>query len=167
MSKKFNVLFLCTANSARSIMSEGLLNHLGGERFQAYSAGSQPGTQPNPLAIELLQKLGHDTSYMYSKSWDVFEGEDAPKMDIIITVCGNAAKETCPYWPGHPVTAHWGYDDPHGETEEEKRQSFAKIFLQIKHRIELLISLPDEKIAHLAHIREIGEPGVLDGVKAE
>lgn len=150
MSKTFNVLFICTANSARSIMSEGLLNHLGKGRFKAYSAGSKPGTQPNPFAIELLQKVGYDTSAMYSKSWDVFEGADAPVMDIVITVCGNAANETCPIWPGHPTTAHWGYDDPHGETAEEKRASFAKIFTQIKRRVELLTSLPDDKLENLA-----------------
>ncbi|WP_028448684.1 arsenate reductase ArsC [Chitinibacter tainanensis] len=161
--KVYNVLFLCTANSARSIMSEGLLNHLNDGRFKAFSAGSKPGTQPNPFALELLQKIGHDTSYMYSKSWDVFEGEDAPKMDIIITVCGNAASEPCPIWPGHPITAHWGYDDPHGDTDEEKRHSFAQIFAQIKHRIELLLSLSDESLANLANVRAIGEPEVLRG----
>jgi arsenate reductase len=165
-NKVYNVLFLCTANSARSIMSEGLLNQLGEGRFKAFSAGSQPGTQPNPFAIELLQKIGHDTSYMYSKSWDVFEPADAPQMDLIITVCGNAASETCPIWPGHPITAHWGYDDPHGETDEEKRRSFTQIFHQIKHRVELLVSLPDEKIEHLTHIRDIGSPEVLVGAKA-
>ena len=164
MSKVYNVLFLCTANSARSIMSEGLLNQLGAGRFKAFSAGSQPGTQPNPFAIELLQKIGHDTAYMYSKSWDVFETPDAPQMDLIITVCGNAASEVCPIWPGHPITAHWGYDDPHGETDDEKRHSFAQIFTQIKHRIELLVNLSDEKIEHLAHIHEIGQPEVLTGV---
>lgn len=160
MQKTFNVLFLCTGNSARSIMSEGLLNLLGQGRFKAYSAGSKPAARPNPFAIELLQKAGYDTSEIHSKSWNVFEGPNAPVMDIVITVCGNAANETCPIWPGHPATAHWGYDDPHGETDDEKRASFFKVFNQIKRRVELLISLPDDKLENLAlktSLKAIGE----------
>ncbi|WP_035053336.1 arsenate reductase ArsC [Andreprevotia chitinilytica] len=160
MSKTYNVLFLCTANSARSVMSEGLLNVLGNERFHAYSAGSHPSGRVNPFAIELLDKIGYDTSKLYSKSWDEFETPDAPKMDLVITVCDNAKGETCPIWPGHPITAHWGYEDPHGNTDEEKRASFGKIFLQIKRRVELLVSLPDDKIEHLTSIRAIGESKV-------
>ncbi len=160
MAKTFNVLFLCTGNSGRSIMSEGLLNLLGQGRFKAYSAGSQPAAKPNPFAIELLQKAGYDTSGMYSKSWNVFDEPGAPVMDMVITVCGNAAKEVCPIWPGHPATAHWGYDDPVGETDEEKRMAFFKVFNQIKQRIEVLVSLPDEKLERLslkASLQEIGQ----------
>lgn len=150
MQKTFNVLFLCTGNTGRSIMGEGLLNLLGQGRFKAYSAGSKPGAQPNPFALEQLQKAGCDTSAMYSKSWDVFEGPDAPVMDIVITVCDKAAKEPCPVWPGHPLTAHWEFDNPGGATDEEKRASFFKVFSQIRRRVELLANLPDEKLEHLA-----------------
>lgn len=162
-NKVFNVLFLCTANSARSVMSEGWLNVLGKGRFQAFSAGSHPSGRVNPIAIELLNEIGYDTSKLSSKSWEVFEGPDAPQMDIVITVCDKAKGEVCPIWPGHPLTAHWGYEDPHGETEEEKRASFRKIFAQIKRRIDLLVSLPDDKLEHLALkdvVREIGETAV-------
>ena len=159
-TKVFNVLFLCTANSARSVMSEGWLNVLGKGRFQAYSAGSHPSGRVNPHAIALLDEIGYDTSNLRSKSWEEFDGPDAPHMDIVVTVCDNAKGQVCPIWPGHPLTAHWGYEDPHGNTEEEKRESFRKIFLQIKQRIELLVSLPDDKLEHLAlkeAVRDIGE----------
>ncbi|SFZ76980.1 arsenate reductase ArsC [Chitinimonas taiwanensis] len=157
--KVFNVLFLCTANSARSVMSEGLLNVLGKGRFRAFSAGSYPSGRVNPHAIALLDGIGYDTSVLRSKSWEEFEGPDAPQMDIVITVCDKAKGEVCPIWPGHPITAHWGYEDPHGETEEALRASFSKIFAQIKRRIDLLVSLPEDKLAHLAladTVREIG-----------
>jgi arsenate reductase len=157
--KVFNVLFLCTANSARSVMSEGLLNVLGKGRFRAFSAGSYPSGRVNPHAIALLDGIGYDTSALRSKSWEEFEGPDAPQMDIVITVCDKAKGEVCPIWPGHPITAHWGYEDPHGETEEALRASFSKIFAQIKRRIDLLVSLPEDKLAHLAladTVREIG-----------
>ncbi|MEJ2795521.1 arsenate reductase ArsC [Iodobacter sp. LRB] len=165
-NKVYNVLFLCTANSARSVMSEGWLNILGKGRFKAFSAGSHPSGQINPHAITLLNGIGYDTSTLRSKSWEEFEAADAPHMDIVITVCDNAKGEVCPIWPGHPLTAHWGYEDPHGETEEEKLASFRKVFLQIKQRISLLVSLPDEKLASLALkdvVRDIGEskPGQL------
>ncbi|STQ91555.1 arsenate reductase ArsC [Iodobacter fluviatilis] len=159
-NKVYNVLFLCTANSARSVMSEGWLNMLGKGRFKAFSAGSHPSGQVNPYAITLLNEIGYDTSALRSKSWEEFEAADAPHMDIVITVCDNAKGELCPIWPGHPLTAHWGYEDPHGETEEEKQASFRKVFLQIKQRVLLLASLPDEKLASLALkdvVRDIGE----------
>ncbi len=150
MPKTFNVLFLCTGNSARSIMAEGLLNHIGKGRFKAYSAGSKPAMEPNRFALEQLEKAGCDTSSLKSKSWHVFEGPDAPVMDIVITVCSSAANETCPTWPGHPLTSHWDFDNPVGETDEEKRISFFKVFSQIRRRIELLVNLPDEKLEKLA-----------------
>lgn len=148
--KVFNVLFLCTGNSARSVMSEGLLNVLGEGRFKAFSAGSKPNGRVNPHAIALLDQIGYATAELRSKSWTEFEGPDAPQMDIIITVCGNAANEVCPMWPGHPTSAHWGYEDPHGETEDEARASFLKIFAQIKQRIQYLVNLPDSKLEQLA-----------------
>ncbi|RXZ44837.1 arsenate reductase ArsC [Crenobacter cavernae] len=154
--KTYNVLFLCTGNSARSVMSEGLLNIMGRGRFRAFSAGSQPSGRVNPHAIALLDEVGYDTSNLRSKSWDEFEGSDAPVMDIVITVCGNAANETCPIWPGHPSTAHWGYEDPHGDTEEAARASFRKIFGQIEKRIALLVALPDDKLDKLA-LKTIGD----------
>lgn len=150
MQKTFNVLFLCTGNTGRSIMAEGLLNLLGRGRFKAYSAGSKPGSKPNPFALEQLQKAGYDTGDMHSKSWDVFEQQNAPQMDMVITVCSKAASETCPIWPGHPATAHWEFDNPAGDTDEEKRASFFKVFNQIKHRVELLTNLPDDKLENLA-----------------
>lgn len=150
MSKTFNVLFLCTGNSARSIMAEGLLNHVGKGRFKAFSAGSKPATEPNHFALEQLEKAGCDTRGLTSKSWHVFEAPDAPIMDIVITVCSSAAKETCPTWPGHPLTSHWDFDNPAGSTDEEKRISFFKVFSQIQRRIGLLINLPDEKLEKLA-----------------
>ncbi len=145
-----NVLFLCTHNSARSILAEALLNHLGGTRFQAYSAGSSPraNQQPNPLGLEVLRHAGIDTQGLHSKSWDAFASEDAPQMDLIITVCDNAAGEACPVWPGHPATAHWSYADPsEGDaSDEHKREAFRQTLLAIKRRLELFISLPDEKL---------------------
>lgn len=151
-----NVLFLCTHNSARSILSEALLNHMAtgasGTRFKAYSAGSSPreNQQPNPLGIQVLKAAGIDTSYLSSKSWDEFAKPDAPHMDLVITVCDNAAGEVCPFWPGHPATAHWGYADPsEGDgSDEEKLEAFRKTLHAIQRRLSLLISLPDEKLHH-------------------
>lgn len=145
-----NVLFLCTHNSARSILAEALLNHLGGHRFKAYSAGSSPreNQQPNPLGLQALREAGIDTQGLHSKSWDVFAGPDAPHMDLIVTVCDNAAGEVCPVWPGHPATAHWGYPDPSAgdAPDEEKLEAFRKTLLALKRRLELLISLPPSKL---------------------
>ena len=149
-----NVLFLCTHNSARSILSEALLNHLGAGKFKAFSAGSSPreNQQPNPLAIQVLNQAGIDTSYLSSKSWDVFAGSNAPHMDLIITVCDNAAGEVCPYWPGKPATAHWGYADPSNVvgTEAERLEAFVQTMHLIAKRIRLLIALPAEKLMPVA-----------------
>lgn len=157
----YNILFLCTGNSARSILAEGLMNHLSEGRFKAYSAGSQPMGRVNPLAIETLRALGCDTGGMSSKSWDVFATEDAPKMDFVVTVCDSAAGEACPYWPGAPVTGHWGFPDPShaGGDQEAKRHAFAKTAQAISRRLRLFLSLPMDKLDRLSlqdELRSIG-----------
>lgn len=145
-----NVLFLCTHNSARSILAEALLNHLGKGRFKAYSAGSSPreNQQPNPLGLQVLQHAGIATDGLHSKSWDAFSGPEAPHMDLIITVCDNAAGEVCPVWPGHPATAHWGYADPSEGTgsDAEKLEAFRSTLYAMRRRLELMLSLPADKL---------------------
>jgi arsenate reductase (thioredoxin) len=150
--RRFNVLFLCTHNSARSIMAEALLNKLGGHRFQAFSAGSHPGSGPNPFALEKVKSLGIATDSMRSKSWDEFAQAGAPHMDIIITVCDDAAGEMCPVWPGHPATAHWGFPDPSRTpgTDDAKRKAFDEVFHAIRGRIQLLVSLRPDQLERLA-----------------
>ena len=148
--KVINVLFLCTHNSARSILAEAVLNHFGQGRFKAYSAGSSPrdNQQPNPLGLQALQHAGIATEGLRSKSWDEFGKMDAPRMDLVITVCDNAAGEVCPYWPGQPATAHWGYPDPSaGEgSDAQKLEAFRQTLLAFKRRLDLLISLPAAKL---------------------
>lgn len=148
MSNPINVLFLCTGNSARSVLAECLLNHMGQGRFRAYSAGSQPTGRVNPFALEVLQASGINTDGVRSKNWDEFARPTAPKMDLIITVCDNAAGEVCPYWPGSPATAHWGYPDPAAVdgTDTEKRKAFTNTMHAICNRIELLVNLPHAKL---------------------
>ncbi|MDD3934979.1 arsenate reductase ArsC [Rhodoferax sp.] len=145
-----NVLFLCTHNSARSILAEAILNHIGRGRFKAYSAGSSPrdNQQPNPLGLQVLQNAGIATAGLYSKSWDEFGRADAPHMDLVITVCDNAAGEVCPYWPGQPATAHWGYPDPSaGDADDaNKLEAFRQTMLALKRRLELMVSLPAAKL---------------------
>lgn len=145
-----NVLFLCTHNSARSILAEALMNAIGKGRFKAYSAGSSPraNQQPNPLGLQVLQTAGIPTEGLHSKSWDVFAAPGAPQMNLIITVCDNAAGEVCPIWPGHPATAHWSYPDPSaGEgSDADKLEAFRKTLHAIKHRLELFCSLPQSKL---------------------
>ena len=156
-TQPYNILFLCTGNSARSILAEGLVNHLSHGRFKGYSAGSQPMGRVNPLAIETLQHLGCETDGMSSKSWDVFAAADAPKMDFIITVCDSAAGEACPYWPGTPMTAHWGFPDPsHVDGDDEaKRLAFAKTAQAITQRLRLFLSLPMDKLDTLSLQNEV------------
>ena len=139
-----NVLFLCTGNSARSILAEAVLNHLGNGRFKAYSAGSRPAGAPNSFAISLLQREGIDTGFARSKSWDEFAAPGAPKLDFVFTVCDNAAAEECPYWPGQPVTAHWGLPDPAAVTgsDAEKALAFADTYRALNRRIGAFVSLP-------------------------
>lgn len=142
--KTFNVLVLCTGNSARSIMAEALFNVLGKGHFRAYSAGSQPTGKVNPFAVERCEAIGYDASGLRSKGWDEFAAPNAPKMDFILTVCDQAAGETCPIWPGKPVTAHWGFPDPAAfeGSDEEKRALFNKVFRQIRARVSQFVNLP-------------------------
>ena len=146
-----NVLFLCTHNSARSILAEPLLNAMGQGRFHAYSAGSspRPNQQPHPLGLQALHLAGIANHGLHSKSWDTFAGADAPHMDLIITVCDNAAGEVCPIWPGHPATAHWGYPDPSAGTgsDAEKLEAFRQTLHALRRRLELLVNLPADKLA--------------------
>ena len=145
-----NVLFLCTHNSARSILAEALLNAVGNGRFKAFSAGSSPRDhqRPNPLGLRVLQSAGISIENLHSKSWDVFAAPGAPAMDLIITVCDNAAGEVCPIWPGHPSTAHWSYPDPSegNGTDAQKLEAFRKTLHAIKRRLELFCSLPSDKL---------------------
>jgi protein-tyrosine-phosphatase len=153
-AKPLNVLFLCTHNSARSILAEATLNHMGKGKFKAYSAGSSPreNQTPNPLAILTLEKAGISTAGLRSKSWDIFSLADAPHMDLVITVCDNAAGEVCPYWPGQPATAHWAYADPSEAVggEAVKLEAFKQTLFQIKRRLELFTSLPVASLSKLA-----------------
>jgi protein-tyrosine-phosphatase len=149
-----NVLFLCTHNSARSILAEAVLNSIGRGRFKAFSAGSSPreSRQPNPLALQVLQEAGIGIEGLYSKNWDEFARPGAPQMDLIITVCDNAAGEVCPVWPGHPATAHWGYADPSEVegTQAERHDAFRATLLAVKRRLDLLVSLPRERVQMMA-----------------
>ena len=144
MTKIYNVLFLCTGNSARSILAEAMLNYLGAGRFHAHSAGSKPSGKVHPASLRLLQGMGLPTAGLRSKSWDEFATADAPKMDFIFTVCDNAAGEVCPLWLGNPVTAHWGIEDPAACTGDEAEQSevFEQACQRLTRRIQLFINLP-------------------------
>ena len=152
--KPLHVLFLCTHNSARSILAEAVLNHLGQGRFRAFSAGSSPRAQqqPHPLGLAVLNTAGISTAGLRSKSWDEFTAPDAPHMDLIITVCDNAAAEVCPYWPGQPATAHWGYPDPSaGDARDEvKAEAFRQTLHALQRRMQLLVNLPPERLTALS-----------------
>jgi protein-tyrosine-phosphatase len=153
-TQPLNVLFLCTHNSARSILAEALLNHMGQGKFKAFSAGSSPkdNQQPNPMALATLQKANISIEGLSSKSWDVFAEPNAPHMDLVITVCDNAAGEVCPYWPGQPATAHWGYADPSaGEgSDDEKMEAFKQTLHLIKRRLDIFTSLPMASLNKMA-----------------
>jgi arsenate reductase (thioredoxin) len=157
----YNVLFLCTGNSARSVMAESILNHLGKGRFRAFSAGSFPTGKINPFTVDLLDSKKLPVDGLRSKSWDEFARAGAPEMDFIFTVCDQAAGETCPVWPGHPATAHWGIEDPAHfvGTDAEKRRFFDRIFLEISARIRLFLALPLDKIDRLALQKELARIG--------
>ena len=159
--RRRNVLFLCTHNSARSIMAEALLRQAAGARFAAWSAGSHPAARPNPLALATLERLGIPTAGLWSKNWDEFARTGAPAMDFVFTVCDNAAGEICPVWPGQPVTAHWGVEDPSEQpgAATERARAFARVAGVLKRRIELFASLPHDtldRLAIVARVRDIG-----------
>jgi arsenate reductase len=157
----YNVLFLCTGNSARSILGEVILNRLGEGRFKAYSAGNRPAGKVNPYAIALLERLDYPTDGLRSKSWDEFSGPDAPQMDFVFTVCDNAAKETCPVWPGHPMTAHWGIPDPAAVegSDAEKAVAFSDAYRMLASRINLFLNLPIESLDKMSLRRQLVQIG--------
>ena len=161
MKAQYNVLFLCTGNSARSILAESYLNAAGQGRFAAYSAGSHPAGKVNPFAIELLHKNGIATDGARSKSWDEFARPGAPRLDFVFTVCDNAAGEACPVWPGQPITAHWGVADPAAVEGSDglKRQAFQRAFAELSARVNLLLALPVEKLDRAALRQKLDEIG--------
>ena len=162
MDRPFNVLFLCTGNSARSILSEVMMNAMGAPRFRAFSAGSYPTGKVNPFAIELLQKNRLPTDGLRSKSWDEFSRPGAPELDFVFTVCDQAAGEVCPIWPGQPITAHWGVPDPAAVegTDDEKRRAYFRAYSTLQSRIQLFLNLPLTKLDRVAltsRLKEIGK----------
>ncbi|HEX4322915.1 MAG TPA: arsenate reductase ArsC [Acidobacteriaceae bacterium] len=161
MANHYNVLILCTGNSARSIMAEAILNHKGKGGFTAYSAGSHPSGEPRPDALSQIESAGMSIDGLRSKSWDEFAGSDAPQMDFVFTVCDNAAKEACPYWPGQPMTAHWGIPDPAAVqgTPEEISRAYRDAFVVLDRRIGLFLSLPLATLDQLAIQKKIKEIG--------
>lgn len=163
--KTYNVLVLCTGNSARSILAEAILNREGAGRIHAFSAGSRPKGAPNPYALALLNELGYETSRFRSKNWDEFAAPGAPKMDFIITVCDAAAGNSCPYWPGHPLSAHWGIPDPAvvEGTEAEKRAAFMEAYRRIAARITAFVNLDIEALDLATLKRKLAEIGAMDG----
>jgi arsenate reductase (thioredoxin) len=164
----YNVLFLCTHNSARSIMAEVLLNNTGDGRFHAFSAGSAPSTAPKPFALETLAHLHLPTVGLRSKAWDEFAREGAPAMDFVITVCDSAAGEICPVWPDQPITAHWGVEDPSRfqGSDADKRHKFAQVAGILKRRIDLLADLPLAALERLALEKRFGKSGAHDALSA-
>ena len=164
MSRVMNVLFLCTGNSARSILAESILNHpaIGQGRFRAFSAGSHPAGHVQPLALALLAQYHYPTDGLRSKNWDEFSGPSAPRLDFVFTVCDRAAGEACPYWPGQPMTAHWGVEDPAAVqgSAEEQRRAYANAFMVLKNRIAMFAALPFDKLDRLSLKQQ------LDGIGA-
>jgi arsenate reductase (thioredoxin) len=161
MSQHYNVLFLCTGNSARSIMAEAILNQKGKPNFSAYSAGSHPSGEVRPEAIRQLQAVHYPTTGLKSKSWEEFAKKGAPQLDFVFTVCDNAANEMCPIWPGQPMTAHWGIPDPAAVkgTEEERAKAFREAFFRLDRRISLFLALPMARLEGLALKRELDNIG--------
>ena len=160
MTKPYNVLFLCTGNSARSIMAEAILNREGGERFRAFSAGSHPKGEVHPQALRILGQSHLPTEGYRSKDWTEFTASGAPPLDFVFTVCDNAAGETCPVWPGQPMTAHWGVEDPAAVLGEGQARAFTSAFLALKRRIELFLALPLDSIDEMSlqhRLRDIGK----------
>jgi arsenate reductase (thioredoxin) len=161
----YNVLFLCTGNSARSIMAESILRKDWPERFRAFSAGSHPKGEVHPLALKVIEGFGYPTEGLRSKSWDEFDVADAPKMDFVFTVCDNAAGEVCPLWPGQPITAHWGIEDPGAAegTQLERERAFVTAFGYLKNRVTAFASLPIAKLDKLSLTREVEKIGTMEG----
>ncbi|HEX9446360.1 MAG TPA: arsenate reductase ArsC [Dongiaceae bacterium] len=162
VDRAYNVLFLCTGNSARSILAEAILNREGDGRFKGFSAGSFPKGSVHPMALDLLKKLNHPTSDLHSKSWDEFADDHAPEMDFVFTVCDNAANEVCPIWPGQPMSAHWGLPDPAAVTgnETEQRLAFADTYRMLRNRISIFTALPMASLDRLSlqeHLTAIGQ----------
>jgi len=162
MDENYHVLFLCTGNTARSILAEAILNRRGAGRFRAYSAGSHPTGRVHALALELLGRQGYDVSDLRSKSWDEFATPEAPALDFVLTVCDNAAGEVCPAWPGQPMTAHWGVEDPAAVvgSEDEQRRFFRRTAVELQRRIDLFLNLPLASLDRLslqARLNEIGK----------
>jgi arsenate reductase len=158
--RTYNVLFLCTGNSARSVLAEALLNQHGKGRFRAYSAGSFPKGEVHPMALQTLQKAGLSTDGLRSKSWDEFAGDGAPELDFVFTVCDNAANETCPIWPGHPMTAHWGVEHPANALEADPKEAFRRAMFFLQNRIALFLALPFGSIDEMTlskRLRDIGQ----------
>ena len=168
MRKTYNVLFLCTGNSARSIMAEALLNTIGGSRFIAYSAGSHPRGDVHSIALDTLARAGLSTSGLRSKSWDEFAQPGAPRLDFVFTVCDRAANEVCPIWPGQPMTAHWGLEDPAAVsgTEEQQRRAFRRVFRALEARLRIFTSLRTEALDRLSLQRELEAIGRVDPAAA-
>lgn len=165
----YNVLFLCTHNSARSVIAECIMNRLGQGKFKGFSAGSSPRGEVHPYALEMLQKLNYDVSGLRSKSWNEFAGPDAPHLHFVFTVCDNAANEECPYWPGQPMTAHWGVEDPSAAlgTEAEKRVAFAETHRMMYQRISIFVNLPLDSLDTLTLQKRLEDIGQTEMPKSE
>lgn len=165
MTKKLNVLFLCTGNSARSIMAEAILRKDGAQNFRAFSAGSRPKGLVNPYALKVLDSFGYPTGNLLSKSWEVYTAPDAQEMDFVLTVCDAAAGEACPLWPGQPITAHWGIEDPASVegSDFERERAFVTAFKYLRNRISLLTSLPIRSLSQLAITAKLQDIGRVDG----
>lgn len=163
--KPLNVMFLCTGNTARSILAEAILNQAGAGRFMAFSAGSQPKGVVNPMAIKVLESSGYATAGLASKSWNVYAAPDAPRMDFVFTVCDNAAGEACPLWPGQPITAHWGIEDPAAAegSDLDRERAFVTAFKYLKNRIDAFTALPFDKLSAMTLTARVREIGSLDG----
>ncbi len=167
--RPFNVLFICSGNSARSIFAEAIMNAEGADRFRGFSAGTKPFSELNPYAVAQLEKLGHDVSGLRAKNVSEFQGADAPRMDFVFTVCDQAANEECPPWPGQPITGHWGIPDPVKATgtDAEKKLAFSEAYRMLKHRISAFASLPFEKLDALALQREVDRIGAMTDSKTD
>ena len=168
MTSPLNVLFLCTGNSARSILAESILRKDGAGRFRSFSAGSMPKGEVNPFALKILQSYGYPSDGLESKSWQVFSAQGAPSMDFVLTVCDNAAGETCPLWPGQPITAHWGIEDPAAVvgSDIDKERAFVAAFRYLKNRVSLLVALPITSLNGMTLTRHLQAIGHSDGSNA-